>query len=195
LLIVVSAPSGAGKTSLCDCLLAERGDIVYSVSCTTRPSRGNEVHGKEYYFLSDEEFDRHAAAGEFLEHAVVHGHKYGTLKKTVRNALARGTSVLMDIDVQGAALIRNAVASAAENDPLRRGFVDVFIAPPSMQVLEERLRGRAEDPHEAIERRLETAREEMRRAGEYGCVITNDDLHRACRELTAVLRKKGGGNV
>jgi guanylate kinase len=190
LLIVVSAPSGAGKSTLCDRLLAERPDMTYSVSCTTRAPRGEEVDGQDYHFLSEEEFARRVREGRFLEYAVVHGHRYGTLRETVEAAFAAGRSVLMDIDVQGAANIRRRVGAARPGDPLREGFVDVFIAPPSMEALRQRLVGRAEDSPESIERRLENAEAEMARAGEFRYRIVNDELDKAYRELEKILESE-----
>lgn len=192
LLIVVSAPSGAGKTTLCDRLLAERDDIVYSVSCTTRQPRGREVHGEDYFFLSPDEFDRRVRCGQFLEHALVHGHRYGTLRSTVVDALASSRSVLMDIDVQGAAQIRKAIALSPPTDPLRRGFVDIFIEPPSLEILKNRLEGRREDQPAEIARRLRNAELEMTRAGDYQYRIVNDDLDRAFAELKQILEKEQG---
>jgi len=126
LLIVVSAPSGGGKSTLCRRMLAERKDVAYSISCTTREPRGNEVNGREYHFLSEVEFDRRVKNGEFLEHALVHGHKYGTLRKPVDDALASGKSILMDIDVEGARQIREYVARLPDSDALKNAFVDIF---------------------------------------------------------------------
>ncbi len=185
LLLVVSAPSGAGKTTLCDRLLADHLNMAYSVSCTTRAPRGNEVDGQDYHFLSGAEFDRRVNAGEFLEHAVVHGHQYGTLRQAVVDALMAGKDVLMDIDVQGAAQIRQAAMSGA--GPLRRAYVDVFIAPPSMDALRERLQNRREDSVETIERRLRNAQSEMGRWAEYQYLVVNDRLADAYRELSAIV--------
>lgn len=190
LLIVVSAPSGAGKTTLCDRLLGECEDIVYSVSCTTRGPRGNEVNGRDYYFLTPEEFEIRVEEGRFLEHAVVYGHRYGTLKETVSDALERGASVLMDIDIQGAAQIRANVAAAAEWDPLKKGFVDIFILPPSVAALKERLEGRNEDRAEAIAGRVAAARKELEGAEEYKYSIVNDDVERAYRELADIIARE-----
>jgi guanylate kinase len=187
LLIVVSAPSGAGKSTLCDMLRAERPDIAYSVSCTTREPRGEEVDGSDYHFLSEGEFERRVANREFLEHATVHGYRYGTLRATVRDAMTAGRSVIMDIDVQGAGQIRESLARLGPDDPLRRGFVDVFITPPSLAVLRERLERRGEDSPETIERRLHNAEGEMGRSGEYAHTIVNDDLQTAFRELKSAL--------
>lgn len=189
-LIVVSAPSGAGKTTLCERLLARHGEIDYSVSCTTRPPRGDEVHGRDYFFLSDHEFAAKVAEGALLEHAVVHGRRYGTLRQTVRDALEGGRSILMDIDVQGAAQVREAVRRAPEEDPLKAAFVDIFIEPPSMEALEQRLRARAEDSGRDILRRLKNARCEMQRRGEYRYRIVNDELDRAYGELESIVERE-----
>lgn len=187
LLVVVSAPSGAGKTTLCRRLLAARPDIAYSVSCTTRKPRGSEVHGRAYFFLGEDEFERRVQAGEFLEHARVHGHRYGTLRSVVLEALAAGRSVLMDIDVQGASQIRKSVAASPAGDPLRRGFVDIFVEPPSLDVLRARLAGRNEDSDAEIDRRMKNAAEEMRHAPEYAHRIVNNDLETAFGDLLGVI--------
>lgn len=186
LLLVVSAPSGAGKTTLCDRLIREFDDLVYSVSCTTRAPREGEVDGKSYFFLSPEAFEARVAAGDFLEHAVVHGHWYGTLKQTVRDAMDRGRDVLMDIDVQGAEQIR---ARARRGEPawLRSVYVDLFIAPPSLRELQLRLWGRGKDDATVIERRLEVAGAEMERWREYRYVVVNDRLDESYDALRSIL--------
>ena len=188
LLIVVSAPSGAGKTTLCDRLLAERSDIVYSVSCTTRPPRGREVDGQDYFFLTEEDFARRIQRGELLEHAVVHGYAYGTPRERVVETLASGRSVLMDIDVQGARQIRECVRQAAADDPLRAAFVDIFIEPPSLEALRQRLERRGEDSPAVIARRLRNAEDELRQRNEYRYRVVNGDLATAYRDLTAIIR-------
>jgi guanylate kinase len=185
LLLVVSAPSGAGKTTLCDRLLADNPSMVYSISCTTRAPRGDERDGREYHFLSMDEFERRVARGEFIEHAVVHGNRYGTLRQTVEEALADGKDVLMDIDVQGAASIRKAAQGGA--GLLKNGYIDVFIAPPSLEALESRLTGRGEDAPEVIEQRLKNARVEMAQWRDYQYLVINDQLDRAYAELRAVV--------
>lgn len=190
LLIVVSAPSGAGKSTLCDRLIAARDDIVYSISCTTRAPRGRERDGVDYHFLDEDEFDRRVALGEFLEHAVVHNHRYGTLKRTVGDALAGGRSVLMDIDVQGVEQIRGYVEAAEGDDPLKRAFVDIFIEPPSMEALRRRLQNRNEDMPEVIEIRMRNAETEMRHRMRYRYRIVNDVLDRASEEFDSVIRKE-----
>ncbi|MCL1887967.1 MAG: guanylate kinase, partial [Kiritimatiellaeota bacterium] len=161
LLIIIAAPSGAGKSTLCDALLGQYPEITYSVSCTTREPRGAEEDGVDYFFLSGRGFMEKVNAGEFLEHATVHGNLYGTLKAPVYEAFKEGCSVLMDIDVQGAAQVREAVAKLPPGDPLREGFVDIFILPPDMETLFQRLEARGEDSAESITLRLENARVEM----------------------------------
>jgi guanylate kinase len=187
LLIVVSAPSGAGKSTLCDRLLAADSSIVYSVSCTTRPPRGQEADGVAYCFLSPESFETRVGEGAFLEHATVHGNRYGTLKETVRAAMASGKSVMMDIDVQGACQVREALATLREDDAMVQGFVDVFIEPPSMAVLRTRLEGRGEDAADVIEQRLKNAAQEMACADAYRFTVVNDDLAIALREIHDIL--------
>lgn len=186
LLLVVSAPSGAGKTTLCDRLLAEHPDMIRSVSCTTRAPRGSEKDGRDYLFLSPAEFNRRVEAGEFLEHATVHGNQYGTLRSTVEAGLNAGRDVLLVIDVQGAAAVR--ASARAAGGLLSRGYVDIFISPPSLEALRFRLQHRGEDAPEVIDRRLAGAVNEMARAGEYSYRVVNDDLDRAYAELNSIIR-------
>jgi len=187
LLIVISAPSGGGKSTLCQRLLAERPDISYSISCTTRAPRGNEINGKDYHFMTEVKFDRRVTNGEFLEHAVVHDHKYGTLRKPVADALGAGKSVVMVIDVAGAGQIREHVNRAPGEDLLKKAFVDIFVEPPSMDVLRERLTGRATDDEETMQRRLENAEDEMAHRDEYRYRIINDDLDTAFTRLKEII--------
>ena len=193
MLIVVSAPSGAGKSTLCDRVLETHGNIVYSVSCTTRAPRGSERDGVDYNFMTPAEFKARVAGGEFLEYATVHNNFYGTLKATVRSAMDAGKSVLMDIDVQGAEQVRSVLQEMPADDVMVRGFVDIFVQPPSMEELRRRLESRGEDAPEVIERRLANAEAEMARAGEYRYQIVNDDLERAVAEMNAVV--DCGGDV
>lgn len=188
LLLVVSAPSGAGKSTLCNRLLKRFPGMSYSISCTTRAPRGEEKNHEHYHFLSREEFDARADRGEFLEFAEVHGNFYGTLKKTVREALAEGQDLIMDIDVQGAAQIRTACEALSQDDPLRKGFVDIFIAPPSMAELRRRLCGRATDSEDVIEQRMRNAEKEMAERTSYQHLIINDDLDQALERMVAVVR-------
>lgn len=176
LFIVLSAPSGCGKSTLIDLLLQEYHDIVYSISCTTREPRGEEEDGIDYHFLSKERFEELLAENAFLEHAKVHDNYYGTLKAPIVEVLAEGNSMILDIDVQGAAKVRDYVRSLPNTDPLKIGYVDIFISPPSLEELRERLEHRGTDSQEVIERRLANAEGEIARAGEYMYRVTNDDL-------------------
>ena len=171
ILLVVSGPSGSGKTTLCR-RLADAGEVRYSISCTTRTARPGEVNGRDYHFLSREEFERRLAAGDFLEHAEVHGNLYGSLKSEVLSHLDAGTDVVMDIDVQGAEQVRNCA------DPeIHRGFVDLFVMPPSGKELRARLAGRGTDSEETIALRMTNALDEMRHWSLYTYV-----LHSSTRE-------------
>ncbi len=190
LLLVISAPSGAGKTTLCERLRAEFPEVVYSISCTTRPPRGREQDGREYHFLGESEFLARVGQGAFLEHAVVHGHRYGTLRQAVVDALAGGRSVLMDIDVQGAGQIRQYVNGAPEGDAIRRAFVDIFIEPPSLEALQRRIEARGENRVEDMQRRLKAAAEEMSRRFDYRHRIVNDVLEAAYAALRSVVESE-----
>jgi guanylate kinase len=179
-LIVVSAPSGAGKTTLCQRLLRDFSQLRLSVSCTTRAPRGQEKHGQDYFFLSKDEFKAKIAAGDFAEWAEVHGNFYGTLKSTIEQNLRAGLSVLLDIDVQGAASLRKAFPKEA---------VTIFVSPPSLDELEKRLRSRGTDSEESVARRMANARREMQEAPHFDRVILNDQLERAYSELHTFIRK------
>jgi guanylate kinase len=187
LLMVVSAPSGAGKTTLCDRLMNEFDSIAYSVSCTTRTPREGEVNGRSYHFMSVDEFQQRVAANEFLEHAVVHGNYYGTLKSSIRDALASGRDVLMDIDVQGAEQIRLFAQHGEDNDWIRDIYVDIFIAPPSMEDLQLRLWGRGKDEEDVIRRRLVRAQDELKCWNQYQYVVVNDRLDDSYHSLRCIL--------
>lgn len=187
LMIVVSAPSGAGKSTLCNRLVDEFPAVVYSISCTTREPRGDEKDGQHYFFLSKKEFKARAKNGEFLEYAKVHGNYYGTLEDTVLYAMEEGNHVLLDIDVQGAKQIRESLVRLDPRHPIRRGFTDIFISPPSMEELESRLRGRGTDEEKVIRKRLENAAAEMAAAKEYSFQIVNGDLEKAYHELKTVI--------
>lgn len=192
LLIVVSAPSGAGKTTLCDRLLQFYPEITYSVSCTTREPRGAEEDGVDYHFLDETVFAQHLKAGDFLEHATVHGFHYGSLKAPVVEALAEGQCVLMDIDVAGAAQVRAYVAKRPAADPMRAGYIDIFIRPPSLDALRQRLEARGEDDEATIARRLRNATAELERAGEFRFQVVNDDLEIAYREFCGIIETASG---
>lgn len=161
ILFLVSGPSGSGKTTLCRRLAGE-GEAHYSISCTTRQPRPGEIHGRDYYFLSKEEFQRKVAHGDFLEHAEVHGNCYGTLKSEVLADLQAGRDVVMDIDVQGAAQVR-----ACEDGEIRRALVDLFVMPPSEEALHARLTGRGTDSADIIAVRMRNSLEEMQHWREY----------------------------
>ena len=192
LFIVISAPSGCGKTTLIDMLLQEYCDIVYSVSCTTRAPRGEEEDGVDYHFKTVERFEELIAEDAFIEHARVHGNYYGTLREPIESALKEGCSVILDIDVQGAAKVREYVRALPDSDPMKAGYVDIFILPPSMEELRSRLVGRGTDSPEAVEKRLENAEGEIARAGEYMFRVTNDDLGMAYRRLCDLIDALSG---
>lgn len=187
LLIVISAPSGAGKTTLCDRLLDDYPDIAYSVSCTTRDPRGAEIDGEDYCFMTDQGFMKRVREGMFLEHAIVHGNRYGTLKSMVTHALDEGLSILMDIDVVGAEQIREVIESLPDDHPMERGFVDIFILPPSVEVLQERLLNRNEDDPLIMATRLRNAQTEMDAADLYKYRVVNDDLEHAYAGLREII--------
>jgi len=157
LLVVISAPSGGGKTTLCNALLAARPDMTRAITCTTREPRGEEKDGVDYYFLDAGSFLKRVQAGNCLEHATVFGHSDGTVKSEVLGKLRSGKDVLLNIDVQGAAAVRKC---AEEDTELRRALVSVLLTPPSIKVLEERLRKRATDTETVIQKRLSVARQE-----------------------------------
>ena len=176
LFIVISAPSGCGKSTLIDMILQEYHDISYSISCTTREPRGEEENGIDYNFLGKARFEELIKEDAFLEYAEVHGNYYGTLKAPIVEVLGEGQSMILDIDVQGAAKVREHVRKLPNTDPLKIGYVDIFILPPSMEELRERLVKRGTDKPETIEKRMHNAEEEIARQGEYMYQVTNDDL-------------------
>jgi guanylate kinase len=178
LMLVISSPSGAGKTTLSRLLLAKDSNIALSVSITTRPKRVNEVDGKDYIFVKPEQFEDMVREGAFLEHATVFANRYGTPKAAVEKILAEGRDVLFDIDWQGA----QQLAQKAKDDLVR-----VFILPPSRDELECRLKGRAEDPPEIVARRMAEANNEISRWSEYDYVIVNDAIEKAQGQLEAIV--------
>ncbi|MGI8956938.1 MAG: guanylate kinase [Chthoniobacterales bacterium] len=165
ILFVVSAPSGAGKSTLCDAL-RQTPDFVYSVSCTTRPPRAGEIDGEDYHFLSEPEFLKRVEAGEFLEHAEVHGKYYGTLRDPILSNLHKGVDVLIDIDTQGATAIRE-----YDDAFVRQAVADVFIMPPDLEELRRRLTKRGTETPAQIEVRLQTAAREMEHWRDYRYTI------------------------
>ncbi|MEY2484722.1 MAG: guanylate kinase [Verrucomicrobiota bacterium] len=170
ILFVISAPSGAGKTTLCDAL-RQTPDFVYSVSCTTRPARAGEIAGEDYQFLNESDFLARVKAGEFLEHAKVHGHYYGTLRKSLESNLRNGVDVLIDIDTQGAATIRN-----CKDEFIRQSLADVFIMPPDLEELRRRLTKRGTETADQIELRLVNAAREMTLWQEYRYTIISQSV-------------------
>ena len=167
-LIIVSGPAGSGKTTLCERMLAERPAVQRVVTSTTRKPRGGEVDRVDYYFFDHETFEAKIAAGDFYEYARVHGNLYGTLKDEVQAKLAAGIDLLLNIDVQGAASLR----ATAQTDPLLQGNVStIFIMPASLEELEQRLRGRATDAEDEIQRRMQVAIEEMKQSTLYDHTI------------------------
>ena len=187
MIFLVSAPSGAGKTTLCDKLQAEFKSLHYAITATTRPARDGEVDGKSYYFMTPEEFERKLQAGEFFETAVVHGYRYGSPKTPVIQALQSGKDVLMNLDVQGAATIRDCVNRAPPGDPLHRELIDIFVVPPSLETLKSRLVKRGKDTAETIARRLKQAEEEISHWQKYKYAVVNDDLAEAYDNMRAII--------
>jgi guanylate kinase len=178
-MLILSSPSGAGKTTLARMLLKENSDMELSVSATTRAPRGNEVDGVDYHFISEQEFQQKAESGEFLEYAKVLGADYyGTPKAPVEAALTAGRDVLFDIDWQGAQQLKQTAAS---------DLVKVFILPPSMEELERRLRGRGQDSDARVADRMHRAKAEISHWGEYHYVIVNEELDTSMADLRAIL--------
>ena len=179
--VILSAPSGGGKTTIARRLLALRDDVGYSVSCTTRPPRAEEREGQDYYFLSTPEFLERQQRGEFAESAEVHGYLYGTLRSEVERVLRGGRHVLMDIDVQGATQFRAAFPES----------VLIYVLPPSGEVLLERLRARDTESGESLKRRLVSALVELRAVPMYHYVVLNDELDRAVSAVSGIVDAEG----
>jgi len=175
-LFIVAAPSGAGKSSLVNAVLARTPGIALSISYTSRGPRPGERHAQHYHFVGKDEFERMIAAGDFFEHALVHGDYKGTAKQSVEPQLAAGQDVLLEIDWQGARQVRKQVPDA----------LSVFILPPSREALESRMRNRGQDSEETIRRRLAAAREEMSHYDEFDFVIVNEDFETAVSEMQAI---------
>lgn len=176
-LFIVSAPSGAGKTSLLKALVETEDRVRVSISHTTRPMRPGEVDGVDYHFVDKEHFGEMVSAGAFLEHAEVFGNYYGTSEAGIREQLQNGDDVILEIDWQGAQQVRERLPET----------VSVFVLPPTPQALRQRLSGRGQDSSEVIERRLAEAREEMSHYGEYDYIVVNDLFEQALGELRAII--------
>lgn len=176
--IVLSSPSGGGKTTIYKAVLARMAGMTYSVSYTTRPPREGEVDGRDYYFVPQATFERMRADGEFIEWAEVHGSLYATHRKTLLKTLESGRDIILDIDVQGARTLKRKMPDG----------VYIFIFPPSMGVLENRLRGRKSDADPIIQRRLEIARREMAAWPDYDYLVVNDELERAIADVMSIIR-------
>jgi guanylate kinase len=178
LIYIISAPSGSGKSTLVNELLKLVSDLDFSISYTTRPPRGSEQNGKQYHFVSREEFEQMVRADEFLEHASVFGtNYYGTARRFLREAEQKRHDLLLDVDVQGAAQVKQKLPEA----------VSIFVLPPDRQTLEERLRKRGEDSEEVIERRLDAARREIENYDKYDYILINDDLEESIQSLQAIV--------
>ncbi|HEX2721690.1 MAG TPA: guanylate kinase [Gemmatimonadaceae bacterium] len=175
--VILSSPSGGGKTTIAKELLRRRGDLGYSVSCTTRPPREGEMEGRDYYFLAPDEFDAARARGELAESAEVHGYLYGTLKREVARVLESGRHVVMDIDVQGARQLRDVYPDS----------VLVFVIPPDAGVLMKRLTARGTENRQSMTRRISSAVAELRAMGSYSYVVVNADLERAVNSVSAII--------
>ena len=175
-MVVMSGPSGAGKSSLCKLLLEDRR-VRFSISATTRKPRVGEVDGTDYFFITPEQFRDLVRKGEFIEHAEVHGNMYGTLRKPMEEALARGETYLLEIDVQGANQLK------ALGEP----GLYIFVAPPDFETLRRRLVGRRTDAPEVIERRLKKAEDEYRERVKYDHVVINDDIDKALVEIRELI--------
>lgn len=175
--LVIAAPSGAGKTSLARALVERWPDVVFSLSATTRPPRPGEQHGRDYEFVDDAGFDRLQAGGELLESAVVHGRRYGTLRRGVEAALAAGDTVVLDIDVQGARLVRSVLPDA----------VLIFVLPPSVAEMRRRLDGRNSESADELARRMGTARDELEAVRDFDYVVVNDDFELAMRRIESII--------
>ena len=177
-LIIFSAPSGAGKSSLIKNIIEKStGDIELSISATTRPPRDGEEHGRDYFFISDEEFNELRRSDSFIEHANVHGYQYGTLKSFVDEKIQNGISIILDIDVQGFNLIRNAI----EHN------LSIFIIPPSIKELRKRLTSRGLDSSDVIEKRLSNAKTELKYAEQYDYIVLNDLFENTLSELVSII--------
>jgi guanylate kinase len=186
-LVLISAPSGGGKTTLSQHLLAARPEIVRAVTCTTRAPRPSERDGVDYYFLDATSFLKRVQAGNFLEHATVYGNSYGTLKAEVLGKLRQGSDVLLNVDVQGAATIRERVQEDAE---LKRSLVSIFLTPPSLMILEERLKKRGTDSPAEIKKRLSVARQEIAQWKNFDYLLLSSTIREDVRRTIGIIESE-----
>ncbi|MBR7145459.1 MAG: guanylate kinase [Lentisphaeria bacterium] len=186
--IIISGPSGVGKSTVCSRVREMLPDLQFSISCTTRKPRPGEVNGVHYYYLSKEEFEKRIANGDFIEYARVFDNIYGTLASEVIGRVTAGQDVFLDIDVQGAIQIQEA---AEKNDLLKKVCEFIILAPPSFEILENRLRSRASDSAEQIEMRLAKARHELSFFRKYNYLVVNNDLETAAADVAAIIRSAG----
>jgi len=184
LLILISAPSGGGKTTLCNQLLAARSDMTRAITCTTRTPRPGEKDGVDYHFFAPEDFQRRVQAGEFVEHATVFGRSYGIRRAELLDKLRQGRDVLLNVDVQGAATFR---AQAQAEPELKRALVTVFLTPPSIAVLAERLSRRASDAPEEIQKRLGVARKEIAQWSHFDYLLISSTIPEDLRRMLAIV--------
>lgn len=184
LLILISAPSGGGKTTLCELLLAARPDMTRAVTCTTRTPRPGERDGVDYYFLEAGNFLKRLQAGNFLEHATVHGNSYGILKSELLGKLREGKDVLLNVDVQGAATIRE---KALEDPELSRALVTVFLTPASVEILEQRLKRRGTDEPAVVKKRLGVARQEIAQWKNFNYLLISTSKQEDLRRMLAIV--------
>ncbi len=180
MLLVVSAPSGAGKTTIVKEILKAYPNFGFSVSATTRSKRPGEVDGKDYFFLPRSEFEKKIAAGELVEHEEIYSNYYGTLKSEVEKALSNGKDIVFDVDVNGGLSIKNKFPEA----------VLIFIKPPSIETLRNRLKGRGSETDEQIDRRMERVEMELEKSAGFDYIVTNDELKRAVNEVFGIINKK-----
>ena len=186
--IIISGPSGVGKSTVCNRVREMFPELQFSISCTTRKPRPGEVDGVHYYYLSKEEFEKRIANGDFIEYARVFDNIYGTLASEVIDRVTAGEDVFLDIDVQGAIQIQQA---AEKNELLKKVCEFILLAPPSFEILENRLRSRASDSAEQIEMRLAKARHELSFFRKYNYLVVNDDLETAAANVAAIIRSAG----
>jgi guanylate kinase len=179
-IFIISAPSGAGKSTLVELLLSQNKELFFSISHTTRPPRPGEMNGKEYFFVSEENFRKMIEERELFEWAQVHGYYYGTSRGMLKQAESRGNDLILDIDVQGATKVKQILPDATS----------IFILPPSFDVLRERLQRRQKDTEQQIAKRIENARQEIQYCHEYDYIVINHELHAAFEDLSSIIRSQ-----